>query len=64
MKSQSQRDHEAMEWLVKESVEQCRKAGNEGRFGEQDIRKHCEKIAEEAVKKREISQGRKIVRPA
>ncbi len=53
-----------MDWLVKESVEQCKRAGNEGRFGEQDIRKHCEKIAEEAVKKRDICQGRKIVRPA
>lgn len=64
MKNQSERDRDAMEWLVKTSVEECRKAGNEGRFGEQDIRRHCEKVAEEAVKKREIVQRRKIVRPA
>lgn len=64
MKNQSQRDREAMDWLVKESVAECKRAGNEGRFSEHDIRKHCEKVAEEATKKREISQSRKIVRPA
>lgn len=42
----SDRDRERLDWAMRQANKTMRERGNEGRFTQQDLQKHCERLLE------------------